>query len=111
MSSRRYKTYTEFHNHNNYNTIDNQLSVSIVKLPDENDKLNKTFDETPQIIKLKEKIIIQKEMPPETAEEGVGFQIFDMEISKRVSLFIEPSTELRQKITDESKELEVFRKR
>ena len=111
MSSKRYKTYTEISDNNNYNTIDNQLSVSIIKLPDENDKLNKTFDETPQIIKIKEKIIIQKEIPPETAEEGVGFQIFDMAISKRVSLYIEPSTQLRQKITDETKELEIFKKR
>ena len=112
ITSRRYKTYTEYDRVNRNNIIDNQLSVSIIKLPDDDDeKLNKTTIEEPQVIKLKEKIIIQKELQPETAEEGVGFQIFDMVISKRVSLFIEPSTELRQKITDEQKELEVFKKR
>ena len=107
-SIKRYKTYTEY---NQNNIIDNQLSVSIIKLDDENeDKLNKTTI-APEKIKIKEKLIIQKEMEPETAEEAIGFQVFDMKISKRISLFIEPSTELRQKILNEHKELEIFKKR
>jgi len=95
-----------------YNTIDNQLSISIVKLPEEENLNRTTVDDTtePQKIKIKEKIIIQKEMPPETAEEGNNFQIFDMKISKRVSLFIKPSTELKHKITDEQKEFEIVKK-
>ena len=93
------------------NMIDNQLSLSIVKLPEDN--LNKTMvkDEVPETIKIKEKIIIQKEMEKETAEEGNNFQIFDMTISRRVSLFIEASHELGKKITEEQKELEIVRKR
>ena len=90
------------------NAIDNQLSISILNFPDE-DKLNKTA--TPEKIVVKEKTIIKKELPPETAEEGNNFQIFDMKISKRVSLFIEATTELGQKRTDEIKELEVIKKR
>ena len=111
FSTRKYKTSTEYHRHYNNNTIDNHLSVSIIKFPDENDQLNKSTEDAIQKIRLKEKIIYEKEMPAETAEEAVGFQIFEMKISKRVSLFIEPSTELRQKIIDEKKELEVFKKR
>ena len=95
------------------NSIDNQLSISIVKLPEE-DNLNKTAinENTAEAskIKIKEKIIIQKEMQPETAEEGNNFQIFDMQVSKRVSLFIKPTYELKQKITDEQKELEIVKK-
>ena len=90
------------------NTIDNQMAISIVKLPDNN--LNKSM-ELPQKIKLKERIIIQKEAKPETAEEGNNMQIFDMEVSKRVSMYIEPAMEFRKIIRDEQKELEIFRKR
>ena len=111
FSTRKYKTSTEYHGYDN-NTIDNQLSVSIVKLSNDNDKLNKSTEEGIQkIIRLKEKIIYEKEKPAEMAEESVGFQIFDMKISKRISLYIDPSTELRQKIIDEQKELEVIKKR
>ena len=91
------------------NTIDNQMAISIVKLPNQ-DNLNKSM-ELPQKIKLKEKIIIQKEAQPETAEEGNNMQIFDMSISKRVSMYIEPAMEFRKIIRDEQKELEIFRKR
>ena len=90
------------------NTIDNQMAISIVKLPDNN--LNKSM-ELPERIKLKERIIIQKEQKPETAEEGNNMQIFDMEVSKRVSMYIEPAMEFRKIIRDEQKELEIFRKR
>ena len=111
LSNDRYKV-SEFENLP-YNSIDNQLSISIVKLPEE-DNLNKTAINENTVeasrIKIKEKIIIQKEMQPETAEEGNNFQIFDMKVSKRVSLFIKPSTELKQKITDEQKELEIVKK-
>ena len=94
------------------NAIDNHLSISILNFPDE-DKLNKTTvpDSEKEKIMIKEKTIIQKELPPETAEEGNNFQIFDMKISKRVSLFIEPTTELGKKIVDEEKELEIIKKR
>ena len=103
------RTFTE---NNRYNSIDNQLSLSIVKLPDENgNKSMKTTIEEPEKIKIKEKIIIQKEKEPETAEEGVGFQIFEMQISKRISLYIKPSTEIRQKITNEQKEIDIIKKR
>ena len=92
------------------NTIDNQLALSIIKLPNKNNDLNKTV-ELPQKVKIKEKIIIQKESKPETAEEGNNMQIFDMKISKRVSMFIEPDMELRKIIRDEQKELEIIKKR
>ena len=85
------------------------MAISIVKLPGQ-DNLNKSM-ELPQKIKLKEKIIIQKEAKPETAEEGNNMQIFDMSISKRVSMFIEPAMEFRKIIRDEQKELEIFRKK
>ena len=90
------------------NTIDNQMAISIVKLPDNN--LNKSM-EIPEKIKLKERIIIQKEAKPETAEEGNNMQIFDMSVSKRISMYIEPEFEFRKIIRDEQKELEIFRKR
>ena len=90
------------------NTIDNQMAISILKLPDNN--LNKSM-ELPEKIKLKERIIIQKEAKPETAEEGNNMQIFDMSVSKRVSMYIEPAMEFRKIIRDEQKELEIFRKR
>ena len=90
------------------NTIDNQMAISIVKI--QGDNLNKSM-EIPEKIKLKERIIIQKEAKPETAEEGNNMQIFDMNISKRVSMFIEPSFEFRKIIRDEQKELEIFKKR
>ena len=109
LSFERYSTHTEYHKKN---IIDNQISVSILKFNDEEneDKLNKTTI-VPERIKIKEKLIIQKQMEPETAEEAVGFQIFEMKKSKRISLFIEASTKLRQKIINEQKELEIFKKR
>ena len=66
------------------------MAISIVKLPDNN--LNKSM-ELPEKIRLKERIIIQKEAKPETAEEGNNMQIFDMQVSKRVSMYIEPEFE------------------
>ena len=90
------------------NTIDNQMAISIVKLPDNN--LNKSM-ELPEKIRLKERIIIQKEAKPETAEEGNNMQIFDMSISKRVSMYIEPAMEFRKIIRDEQRELEIYKKR
>ena len=91
------------------NTIDNQMAISIIKLPN-NNNLNKSM-EIPEKVKLKERIIIQKEAKPETAEEGNNMQIFDMTVSKRVSMYIEPAMEFRKIIRDEQKELEIFRKR
>ena len=88
--------------------IDNQMAISIIKLP--NNDLNKSM-ELPEKIKLKERIIIQKEAKPETAEEGNNMQIFDMEVSKRVSMYIEPAMEFRKIIREEQKELEIFKKR
>ena len=90
------------------NTIDNQMAISIVKLPGNN--LNKSM-ELPEKVKLKERIIIQKEARPETAEEGNNMQIFDMTVSKRVSMYIEPAMEFRKIIRDERKELEKYKKR
>ena len=108
ISKDRYNLY----NYIPVNAIDNQLSLSIIKLPDD-DKLNKTDikDDIPEKIKIKEKIIIQKEMEPETAEEGNNFQIFNMFICRRVSLFIEATSKLGKKIIDENEELEVMKKR
>ena len=88
--------------------IDNQMAISIIKLP--NNDLNKSM-ELPEKIKLKERIIIQKEAKPETAEEGNNMQIFDMKVSKRVSMYIEPAMEFRKIIREEQKELEIFKKR
>ena len=88
--------------------IDNQMAISIIKLP--NKDLNKSM-ELPEKIKLKERIIIQKEAKPETAEEGNNMQIFDMKVSKRVSMYIEPAMEFRKIIKEEQKELEIFKKR
>ena len=90
--------------------IDNQMAISIIKLPNHDNDLNKSM-ELPQKIKLKERIIIQKEAKPETAEEGNNMQIFDMEVSKRVSMYIEPAMEFRKIIREEQKELEIFKKR
>jgi len=84
------------------------MAISIVKLPDNN--LNKSM-ELPEKIRLKERIIIQKEAKPETAEEGNHMQIFDMSISKRVSMYIEPAMEFRKIIRDEQRELEIYKKR
>ena len=110
--TKTYKTYTEY---NPRNKIDNQLSVSFIKIKDNNEnnenKLNKTSIDTPERVKFIEKVVLQKELEPETAEEAVGFQLFDMKISKRASLFIEPSTEIKQKIINEQKELEIYKKR
>ena len=105
------------------NQIDNQLSINIVKLPQEKDEIinkrNKNvreeyvkFIEKPvEIIKEKEKIIIQKEKKPETAEEGNDTQVFDMKVCKRVSMSIEASSETKEIIKDEIKEIEIFKKR
>ena len=105
------------------NTIDNQLAISIVKLNNNKSekRLNRTmveedyhstYERVPKIIeRIREKIIIQKEKPPETAEEGNDFQVFDMKISKRISMNIKPSTELRKIIKDENKEIEIYKKR
>ena len=97
------------------NIIDNQISVSILRFKGEGvgeEKLTKTvIVQQPQKIKIKEKVIIQKEMERETAEEGNNFQIFDMEISKIVSLFIKASNILGKKKVDEIQELEVVKKR
>ena len=89
-------------------TIDNQMAISIVKLP--GNDLNKSM-EIPEKIRLKERIIIQKEAKPETAEEGNNMQIFDMQVSKRVSMYIEPEFEFRKIIRDEQRELEIYKKR
>ena len=105
------------------NMIDNQLAISIVKLNNNKSekRLNRTmveedyhstYEKVPKIIeRIREKIIIHKEKPPETAEEGNDFQIFDMKISKRISMNIKPSTELRKIIKDENKEIEIYKKR
>ena len=105
------------------NIIDNQLAISIVKLNKNKSekRLNRTmveedyhstYEREPKIIeRIREKIIIQKEKPPETAEEGNDFQVFDMKISKRISMNIKPSTELRKIIKDENKEIEIYKKR
>ena len=84
------------------------MAISIVKLPGNN--LNKSM-EIPEKIRLKERIIIQKEAKPETAEEGNNMQIFDMQVSKRVSMYIEPEFEFRKIIRDEQRELEIYKKR
>ena len=66
----------------------------------------------PKVIeRIRQKIIIQKEYPPETAEEGNDMQIFDMKICKGSSLFIKPSSKLRKIIKEENKEIEIFKKR
>ena len=108
--------------YNDFNQIDNQLSINIVKLPQEKDEKirrdKKTreeyvrFIEKPvEIIKEEEKIIIQKEKKPETAEEGNDAQLFDFQICKRVAMSIEASTETKEIIKDEIKEIEIFKKR
>ena len=84
------------------------MAISIVKLP--GNDLNKSM-EIPEKIRLKERIIIQKEAKPETAEEGNNMQIFDMQVSKRVSMYIEPEFEFRKIIRDEQRELEIYKKR
>ena len=52
---------------------------------------------------IKEKIIIQKEAKPETAEEGTDRQICDMKIIKGVAMSIGASTETREIIKNEQK--------
>ena len=103
------------------NEIDNQLSINIVKIPSERDILKKNkkvreeyvrYIEKPvEVIKEKEKIIIQKEPKPETTEEGNDVQNFDMKIKKIVAMSIEASTETKEIIKDEIKEIEIFKKR
>ena len=119
-SVEKYKSKSEFQTFNN---IDNQLSINILKLPEiEKQKLNhsmvaedyqKAYEggEPKVIERIRQKIIIQKEYPPETAEEGNDMQIFDMKICKGSSLFIKPSSELRKIIKEENKEIEIFKKR
>ena len=104
--------------------IDNQLSIGITKLRKEeseynirNKRVREEFitykepekEEVKEIIK--EKIIIQKEAKPETAEEGNDRQIFDMKIIKGLAMSIGASTETREIIKNEQKEIEIFKKR
>ena len=102
------------------NEIDNQLSIGVVKIrPDDYEIKNKrvreeiiTYNEPEtQELKeiIKEKIIIQKESKPETAEEGNDRQIFDMKISKRVAMSIEASSERKEIIKNEEKQIEIFK--
>ena len=104
------------------NQIDNQLSINIVKIPEEKDekiieRKNKNvkeefikFIEKPVEV-IKEKIIIQKEPKPETAEEGNDRPLFDMEIYKDVAMSIEASAETKEVLTNELKEIEIFKKK
>ena len=99
--------------HPNY--IDNQLSINIVKIPSEK-KHKKVREEYVRyiekpIIKEVEKIVIQKEPKPETAEEGNDTQVFDMQICKRLGMSIEASIETKEIIKKEIKEIEIFKKR
>ena len=115
-----YKTQKSESRFKEPNIIDNQLSINIVRIPSEKDlKIRKDkkvreeyvrFIEKP-VIKEKEKIIIQKEAKPETAEEGNDTQVFDMKISKRVAMSIEAAVENKEIIKDEIKEIEIFKKR
>ena len=104
--------------------IDNQLSIGITKLKKEESeydirekRVREEFitykkpekQEVKEIIK--EKIIIQKEAKPETAEEGNDRQIFDMKIIKGVAMSIGASTETREIIKNEQKEIEIYKKR
>ena len=99
------------------NIIDNQLSISIIKIPTEkkDKKIREEYvryiEKPVEIIKEKEKIVIQKEPKPETAEEGNDTQLFDMKICKRVEMSIEASTETKEIIKNEIKEIEIFKKR
>ena len=104
------------------NSIDNQLSIGIVRTShDDYEIRNKrvreefiTYEEPKvQDIKeiIKEKVIIKKESKPETAEEGNDRQNFDMIISKNVAMSIEASTESKEIIKNEQKEIEIFKKR
>ena len=107
------------------NTIDNQLSINIVKLADDKQKNEiirekdkkvreeyvKFIEKPVEVIKEKEKIIVKKEPKPETAEEGNDAQVFDMKVCKRVAMSIEASTETKEIIRDELKEIEIFKKR
>ena len=99
------------------NMIDNQLSINIVKIPSEKkekkirEEYVRYIEKPVEIIKEKEKIVLQKEAKPETAEEGNDTQLFDMKICKRVGLSIEASTETKEIIQNEIKEIEIFKKR
>ena len=99
------------------NMIDNQLSINIVKIPSEKkekkirEEYVRYIEKPVEIIKEKEKIVIQKDSNPETAEEGNDTQLFDMKICKRVGLSIEASTETKEIIQNEIKEIEIFKKR
>ena len=115
-----YKTQKSESRFKEPNIIDNQLSINIVKIPSQKDlKITKDkkvreeyvrFIEKP-VIREKEKIVIQKEAKPETAEEGNDTQVFDMKISKRVAMSIEAAVENKEIIKDEIKEIEIFKKR
>ena len=104
--------------------IDNQLSIGITKLKKEESdydirekRVREEFitykepekEQVKEIIK--EKIIIQKEAKPETAEEGNDRQIFDMKIIKGVAMSIGASTETREIIKNEQKEIKKKKKR
>ena len=106
------------------NQIDNQLSINIVKIPEEKDdkiiqrksknareEYIKYIEKPVEIIKEKEKIIIQKEPKPETAEEGNDRQLFDMTISKNVAMSIEALAEKKEVIKNELKEIEIYKKK
>ena len=108
------------------NEIDNQLSIGIVKISkkdtDKDYEIRSkrvreefvTYKEPkqPKIKEIiKEKIIIQKEAKPETAEEGNDTQIFNMKICKTVAMSIDASTVTKEIIKNEEKELEIFKKR
>ena len=108
------------------NEIDNQLSIGIVKIPKKDtDKEYETRSKRvreefvtykeptqPKIKEIiKEKIIIQKEAKPETAEEGNDRQIFSMKMCKTVAMSINASTESKEIIKNEEKEIEIYKKR
>ena len=108
------------------NEIDNQLSIGIVKISkkdtDKDYEIRSkrvreefvTYKEPkqPKIKEIiKEKIIIQKEAKPETAEEGNDTQIFRMKMCKTVAMSIDASTVTKEIIKNEEKELEIFKKR
>ena len=104
------------------NAIDNQLSINIVRIPKKEELVTKKdkkereeyirYIEKPvEIIKEKEKIVIQKEPKPETAEEGNDTQVFDMKVIQGVAMSIEASAETKEIIKEELKEIEIFKKR
>ena len=100
--------------------IDNQLSINIIKIPTEEDiffkKAKKEREEYVRYIEKPVEIIKEgkktvKDPKPETAEEGNDTQIFDMKIIQGVAMSIEPSSETKEIIKEELKEIEIFKKR